>query len=407
MAPQRESLSVSSDDQSTPVSSLAFISTTHMLPYAGSEELWCRSAAHLARMGHHVEANVCYVPWPSDRMTKLTQAGCQIRIRPARTPLTAAPHLVLKRLRKLQRRPIETMPGFRNVRGWLRQFRPDLVTISQNLQTQGSEWMEVCQRLRLPYAILVQAVSECDWPTDEEADSLRCGFDAAVRIYVVATKNLNLLRDQLGLALPRSSVVRNPTTISHSEAAPAWPDSARGFKVACVARLHPRSKGQDLLLRVLAQEKWRSRPVSVTLFGDGPNRANIVRLIDLFGLANVSLGGFAANVRSIWSTHHALVLPSRYEGLPLALVEAMLCSRTAIVTDVAGNAELIEDNVTGFIAAAASIEALDEAMDRAWSRRSEWEAIGGRAAERTRRLVPADPAQLFADEVLRAAATRP
>ena len=72
------------------------------------------------------------------------------------------------------------------------------------------------------------------------------------------------------------------------------------------------------------------------------------------GLEKVTYGGFTEDVESIWASHHALVLPSRSEGLPLVVVEAMLCGRPAIVTDVAGNAELIQDGVSGFVAAAAA-----------------------------------------------------
>jgi glycosyltransferase involved in cell wall biosynthesis len=80
----------------------------------------------------------------------------------------------------------------------------------------------------------------------------------------------------------------------------------------------------------------------------------------------------------------------------------MLCGRPCIVTDVAGNAELMEDNVSGFVAAAPRTKYLDEALERAWSRRSEWRAIGAAAAKSVRELVPPDPISTFADLVQQA-----
>ena len=47
---------------------------------------------------------------------------------------------------------------------------------------------------------------------------------------------------------------------------------------------------------------------------------------------------------------------SAAEGKPLALTEAMVCGRPAVVTDVGGNAELIEDGITGFVAESAMRE---------------------------------------------------
>lgn len=94
-----------------------------------------------------------------------------------------------------------------------------------------------------------------------------------------------------------------------------------------------------------------------------------------------------------------MILPSRAEGLPLSLVEAMMCGRPAIVTNVGGNAEVIEDRVTGFLAAPAEDD-IDAALDAAWERRHELREMGLLAASRIRELVPPNPAELFADMLL-------
>ena len=69
------------------------------------------------------------------------------------------------------------------------------------------------------------------------------------------------------------------------------------------------------------------------------------------------------------------------------------------MTDVAGNAEVIEDNISGFVAAAPTVSALDEALERSWQRSKEWKEIGEVAAQRIRKLVPRDPAREFAREL--------
>jgi glycosyltransferase involved in cell wall biosynthesis len=95
-----------------------------------------------------------------------------------------------------------------------------------------------------------------------------------------------------------------------------------------------------------------------------------------------------------------LVLPSRSEGTPISLVDAMLCARPAVVTDVGGMAELCVDGKTGFVAAAPTPSLLAEAMERSWARRSEWQDIGKAARARANQLIPDDPAGVFADTVL-------
>ena len=85
-------------------------------------------------------------------------------------------------------------------------------------------------------------------------------------------------------------------------------------------------------------------------------------------------------------------------------MEAMLCHRFAIVTAVGGNAELVEEGVSGFVAEAPSVATLGAAMERAWVRRAEWRELGLAAGRRVRALVPSDPAADFANRLLGLAA---
>lgn len=164
------------------------------------------------------------------------------------------------------------------------------------------------------------------------------------------------------------------------------------------------AKGQDLMVEVLSLPKWRERSVRVSLYGDGPSRRVLQSLADYLGTAAIHVASFEKDIEALWSRHHALLMPSRCEGLPLAVVEAMLCGRPVIVTDVPGNAELIDDNETGFVASAPTVAALDEAMERAWQQRHRLKEIGAEATRRVRTMVPPDPAADFASLILSAVA---
>jgi glycosyltransferase involved in cell wall biosynthesis len=119
----------------------------------------------------------------------------------------------------------------------------------------------------------------------------------------------------------------------------------------------------------------------------------------MMNLKNIDFTGFVDDIETLWSRHHALILPSQYEGMPVALVEAMLCGRAAIVTDVAGNRELIRDGINGFLAKAPTLELLDEAMNRAWTNRGSLMEMGRVAAEDVRKWVSEDPGTDFAREL--------
>ena len=384
----------------------AFISAIHRMPYAGCEELWVRTAAHLSRAGGRVEANVCYQPWPEQQMAMLESSGCTVHRRRRRTAISRGPRILWQRFGLKRPRPLDTFPGYRAARRWLAEMRPDLVVISQDFQTHGMPWVQACHEAQAPYALVIQSAGECEWPEDHERDILVNAYQGAQRAFFVSRKNRDLVATQLGITLRNAEVVRNPFNVSY-QAAPPWPQQHDGiWRLACPARLHPRSKGQDLLFQVLRADSWRNRPILVTLYGKGPNEQNLRALAAAYELAKVTFAGFTNNVEAVWQENHALILPSRYEGLPLAVVEAMLCARPCIVTDAGGNAEIVEDESTGFVASAPALPQLRDAMERAWHRREEWRAMGERAAARIRQLLPADPAAEFANRLLEIAGGR-
>lgn len=287
---------------------------------------------------------------------------------------------------------------------WIAQQNPDLVVISQGAISNGLSWMQRCRRMNLPYAIVVQSNAESWWPDDILASELLKVCRSARAIFCVSDHNLKLLERQLGEKLPNAVRVSNPCIIGQPQLVP-WPNETGAWRLATVGRLHPPAKAQDILFEVLAEDKWQGRPVELNLYGEGPCENSLRNLAGFFNLKNVRFYGQVSDVVSIWRNNHLLVLPSRHEGTPLALIEAMACGRPAVVTDVGGNAELCEDGITGFVASAATKRLLAEALERAWLYRAEWQSMGEAALARLRTTMPSDPIETFCEQ-LQACATR-
>jgi glycosyltransferase involved in cell wall biosynthesis len=366
--------------------------------WGGSEELWSAAAAEFARRGHRVSVLKGGIDEAEPRIATLRALGCRV------TDLFGVPGVTRVASTLLPRLGGYALLAF-HFRLWLalRLSRGvDLVVVSQGGNADGWRQGRACQRMGLPYVLVIQKATDLYWPPDRGRDALRATYGDARWCYFVSDHNRRLTEEQLGLELPHASVVRNPFLVSWNRR-DDWPDERDGLRLACVARLVPGEKGQDMLLRVLARDKWRARALSVTFFGRGQWRAGLEGLARYLKLERVSFAGFVRRVDAIWDSHHALVLPSRCEGLALALVEAMVSGRVPIVTDVAGAREVVDDDATGFLAAAPTEDALDEALERAWQRRAEWRAIGRAATESIRRRVPADPAAAFADMLERTA----
>jgi len=103
--------------------------------------------------------------------------------------------------------------------------------------------------------------------------------------------------------------------------------------------------------------------VRFALFGDGPDRPWLEGLARQWGLtARVVFAGFVAEVAEYLSASDCFVLPSRWEGLPIALLEAMATGVPVIASRVGGSSEVIEDGACGLLVAPDSPEALAAAI---------------------------------------------
>jgi glycosyltransferase involved in cell wall biosynthesis len=374
---------------------IVFISSN--VTWGGSEVLWSQAAGILAARGHDVRAY-------KNRLSLRDAPAAQLKARGVKLfSLAGFPMLPVRRYSLTSVLHPHLGIAFQALRLHLSlrvRARPDLVVVSQGGNHDGWLLAAVCRRLKLPYVLVSQKATDLHWPQDRWLKEMRDNYRGALHAFFVSRHNLQLTQEQIGEPVSNASVVRNPFNVAY-EARPPWPDANGKVGIACVGRLHPQEKGQDILLRVLARPEWRGRPVYVTFYGAGEQREGLAGMARFLGLENVRFAGHEDDVARIWAQHHLLALPSRAEGLPLALVETMLCGRVAVVSDVAGNAELLEDGVTGFVADAAAEESFAGALERAWNRRGDWQKIGNAAARYLRGEVPEDPPAAFADRLLR------
>jgi glycosyltransferase involved in cell wall biosynthesis len=161
--------------------------------------------------------------------------------------------------------------------------------------------------------------------------------------------------------------------------------------MAFVGRLE-RIKGLDLLIEILATPEWRSREWSLTLCGTGQEQLRLGAQARRAALEDrVRFAGFVDNVADIWRDHHVLVMPSRAEGVPLALLEAMRLARPAVVTDVGGIGEWVTHGQSGFVADRPAIDAIAVALEQMWRSRHLLEEMGRRAHTRVIAKLDADP----------------
>lgn len=181
--------------------------------------------------------------------------------------------------------------------------------------------------------------------------------------------------------------------------------------IVTMARLNE-IKGLDVLLEAMAIVRRRRPKVTATVLG-GPQRGyahhaeELERLRTTLQLeSTVTFAGHVEQPHDVLATASVYVQPSRWEGVPIAVLEAMALGLPVVATRVGGLTELIEHGVTGLLVPPSDAGALADAILQVLDAPEVADRLGsaGQARARTYHSVDASVTRLV--EVYRAALCR-
>ncbi len=136
------------------------------------------------------------------------------------------------------------------------------------------------------------------------------------------------------------------------------------LKLIYIGQLIPR-KGIDLLIEAVSNLMMTYPDFSLTLVGDGANRAQYEAQAKPLGNRVQFLGVMPADqVRAYLSGFHALILPSRHDGWGVVINEALSLGVPVIISDGCGAVDLIQERQNGFIFTNKDSRALQAAIER-------------------------------------------
>ncbi len=149
--------------------------------------------------------------------------------------------------------------------------------------------------------------------------------------------------------------------------------------IALVVGLLNAAKGQSLALAALARPGLER--LQVAFAGSGEDEARLRdESRELRVESRVRFLGFRGDVPALLAAADLLVLPSRWEGMPYAVLEAMAAAKPVVATLVDGARDLVESGATGELATAIDVDALASALRIQLARTpAEWRAQGERA----------------------------
>jgi glycosyltransferase involved in cell wall biosynthesis len=187
------------------------------------------------------------------------------------------------------------------------------------------------------------------------------------------------------LPASKKAVIANPvstseTEISQNQIVPSL-DPHKKRIVAMGRLIHV--KGFDRLLLAFAKLAKKHPDWEVIIMGEGELRSDLSGLIQRLDLTDrVRLVGFVKSPFVVLQGAQLFVLPSRSEGFPYALLEAMSCGVPAVAMNcTSGPREIIRDGIDGFLVPDGDIEGLASAMDRLMTDANERQRLAARAPE--------------------------
>ena len=332
----------------------------------GAESQVARLAAELKER-HWVVCVVCMVS-PKGYVDDLQRLGIEVH--------------------SLDMRPgIPDPRGIVKLRAIIKEFRPDVVhshMFHANILARVTRLFCPIPRL-ICTAHNLRESSRRDGPTwhkellygatdalaDQTTIICRAGFDRYLKVRAVPRHKFQVVPNGIDLGYFRRSEKRRMKVREEL-------GIGSEFVWLAVGRL-VKQKDYPNLLHALASIQCRDFKVLVA--GSGPLEAEMHKMCTQLGLDGcVRFCGTSQEILNLYSAADAFVMSSKFEGMPMALLEAAAVELPAVVTDAGGNAEVVVDKVTGFIVPVHSPVKLAQAMQQVMSMTTKQLHEMGRAA---------------------------
>jgi glycosyltransferase involved in cell wall biosynthesis len=263
---------------------------------------------------------------------------------------------------------LEMRKGLADPRGWIRfqrwlwRERPDVL----HAHLPHAAWLARWSRLAAPVPLVVDTLHSSStgtagrhfgytcsrWLTDHVTAVSEATAASHLAAGMVSASNLSVLWN--GIDVDRWQ----PDARTRADAREAL-GIGDAFLWLAVGRLETVKDFPSLLL-AMARTPARTR---LLVLGAGARESELKNMAAGLDLGQrVRFPGFEPNVARWMQAADGIVLSSRYEGLPMALLEAGACGLPAVATDVPGTREVIVDGDTGWLTPAGDPERLATTM---------------------------------------------
>src|SRR3990172_9644313 len=293
------------------------------LPVGGAERLVFEELSYLRHdQRFYFEIHVVFEP--GYLYEKFKQLGIPIR-------LWNAPH-----------KKLSTIKIYYNIARYLRSERFNIVHI--HLMEYSGPWIGQLSGLKVfltahidrKYKLLVRFCMRRN-------DLI---FGCGVRVLnnlknFIPEKKLKLLNNAIGLMAT--------INVQPEEVLKRW-GLCKDMKVVLSIGRLAKQKGYDLLIEAFQRVIEKESKAILLIGGEGPDKEKLEQQIKAIGMQKyIRLLGLVNNVNELLEICDVYVNSSRWEGLPMTILEAMANKKPIVATNIGGNSEAIQDRETGLL----------------------------------------------------------
>jgi glycosyltransferase involved in cell wall biosynthesis len=248
----------------------------------------------------------------------------------------------------------------------IQELSPDIVHINQQVAEDGLDLLLAARSSSIPFLSTIHIAHSASL-LNARLGRLRDIITRAVlrrantaHIAVAERARHDLIARFGFLDTDQIKVVLNGVFLSQADDARGrtrarWQATTEEIVIGSVGRLEAQ-KAPDIALEIIAGLVSRGLAVRYIWIGDGPQRTAFQRHAHALGIANyVHLDGWRGDVASCLQGLDIFLMPSRFEGMPLALLEAMGAGLCCCVSDVGGMGEAVQHGLNGYLCAPTDI----------------------------------------------------
>lgn len=219
------------------------------------------------------------------------------------------------------------------------------------------------------------------------------------RVIAVSGAVASYLEEQVSASPPTIEVIRNGWTGDPEERR----SHDQAYRLICVGNFRY-EKGHSTLLKGFAQVARDESRLQLLLVGDGPLRSNLEAEAAELGVSDrVKFEGMVADIWPYLARSDVFVLPSLYEPLGIAAMEAMAAGLPVIATATGGLVELVQEGITGYLVPPGDPESLALKIRHLLNDGSLRRAMGERAREESVEMTMEKTVEAYLDLYVRLA----